>query len=152
MRTLETLQKWHDGAPALARAKLNYSQNYEIWSIEAIGFWIGFIAFKVFDGFWLKKIKWKIAGWETVYLTIARPYKRSVPKSFENISVGFQGFWWFSWISIIFRPIEAWGLWAANFRWPEAPGWERVYYIYIYTRVDLSLYRDRVCRNPQVKL
>ena len=24
-------------------------------------------------------------------------------------------------------------------------------YIYIYTRVDLSLYRDRVCWNPQVK-
>ena len=32
---------------------------------------------------------------------------------------------------------------------------ERIYtfiYIYIYTRVDLSLYRDRVCRNPPVKL
>ena len=25
-------------------------------------------------------------------------------------------------------------------------------YFYIYTRVDLSLYRDRVCRNPKVKL
>ena len=24
-------------------------------------------------------------------------------------------------------------------------------YIYIYTRVDLSLYSDRVCWNPQVK-
>ena len=43
------------------------------------------------------------------------------------ISVGFQGFWWFYWILIIFRPIEAWSLKAERSSDFRAVGWERVY-------------------------
>ena len=36
---------------SLAQVKPNYSQYYQIWSIEAPGFYISCNAFKVFDGF-----------------------------------------------------------------------------------------------------
>ena len=38
VRTLQDLLKLHDTPRLVARAKSNYSQNYEIWSIEAAGF------------------------------------------------------------------------------------------------------------------